>query len=126
MLHQDMRTEIWHSYGATCTILSFLSQIEATELQRLNRFMYKTGLPRAQTRVRLEPMTLLTTYCSHHGEQELVRVNQSTMTLHPIHSFGSDLVATLPVRGKLYCFLLKSRDESRLIRLALQDLESVR
>ena len=41
------------SYGAITVILSYLDPLETLQLQLMNRFMYKVGVPRVQQKVKL-------------------------------------------------------------------------
>ena len=54
----DVRRLIAFSYGAMHTILSYLRQIEITELQLISKWFYKIGVARIQMHVQLHTLNL--------------------------------------------------------------------
>ena len=54
---QNVRTRVAGSLGAMTTICSFLRNVEITEMQRLSKWWYTTGVSRIQNRVQLHTMT---------------------------------------------------------------------
>ena len=69
---QDVRRLVAFSFGAMTTVFSYFRQIETTELQRLSKWFYKTGISRVQMRVMLHTLSCFDqVYFLFYGEEFL-------------------------------------------------------
>ena len=100
------QTQIWKSYGFSCVLFTLLDDIEALQLQALNKFWYDIGTSRAQRSLRLkEPIFMLLSKRKSPNNCEIYCLTRNASRIFPVLRLKNFIGTTQFIQVKRSIFM---------------------